>query len=108
MKGSQCIWLYAMRIPTTNLVFFVRQRPHRFVVKKQAMREKVIKLKAMDKNKQHIGLKMSSVETRTAHSQERFFPPLRSCYGIFGGPLIKHLCYLFPVAFKQLSVKSNL
>jgi len=32
------------------------------------MRDKVIKLKLMNKNKQHIGLKMSSVETRTAHS----------------------------------------
>ena len=33
------------------------------------MREKVIKLKIMNKNKRHIGLKMSSVETRTAHSR---------------------------------------
>jgi len=35
------------------------------------MREKVIKLKIMNKNKRHIGLKMSSVETRTAHSRDR-------------------------------------
>ena len=33
------------------------------------MREKVIKLKIMSKNKRHSDLKMSSVETRTAHSQ---------------------------------------
>ena len=35
------------------------------------MREKVIKLKIMNKNKRHIGLKMSSVKTRTAHSRDR-------------------------------------
>ena len=33
--------------------------------------EKVIKLKLINKNKQHIDLKMSSVETRTAHSRDR-------------------------------------
>jgi len=36
------------------------------------MREKVIKLKIISKNKRHIDLKMSSVETRTAHSRNRF------------------------------------
>ena len=36
------------------------------------MREKVIKMKLMNKNKQHIGLKMSSVKTRTAHSRDRW------------------------------------
>jgi hypothetical protein len=36
------------------------------------MREQVIKLKIMNKNKQHSGLKMSSVETRTAHSRNRW------------------------------------
>ena len=36
------------------------------------MREKVVKLKIMNKNKQHIGLKMSSVKTRTAHSRDRW------------------------------------
>ncbi len=36
------------------------------------MREKVIKLKIMSKNKQHSVLKMSSVETRTAHSRDRY------------------------------------
>jgi hypothetical protein len=35
------------------------------------MREKVINLKIMNKNKRHIGLEMSSVETRTAHSRDR-------------------------------------
>jgi hypothetical protein len=35
------------------------------------MREKVIKMKLMNKNKRHSGLKMSSVETRTAHSRDR-------------------------------------
>jgi hypothetical protein len=35
------------------------------------MREQVIKLKLMNKNKQHNGLKVSNVETRTAHSQDR-------------------------------------
>jgi len=35
------------------------------------MREKVVKLKIMDKNKRHIGLKMSSVKTRTANSRDR-------------------------------------
>ena len=35
------------------------------------MREKVVKMKIMNKNKQHIGLTMSSVETRTAHSRDR-------------------------------------
>ena len=35
------------------------------------MREKVAKMKVMSKNKQHSGLKMSSVETRTAHSRGR-------------------------------------
>jgi hypothetical protein len=35
------------------------------------MRDKVIKLKLMNKNIQHIGLKTSSVETRTAHSRDR-------------------------------------
>ena len=35
------------------------------------MREKVVKLKIMNKNKRHIGLKMSSIETRTAHSRDR-------------------------------------
>jgi hypothetical protein len=38
------------------------------------MREIVIKMKIMNKNKQHSGLKMSSVETRTAHSQGRTAP----------------------------------
>jgi len=33
------------------------------------MREQVIKLKLINKNKQHNGLKMYSVETRTAHSR---------------------------------------
>jgi len=33
------------------------------------MREKVIKMKLMNKNKRHSDLKMSSIETRTAHSQ---------------------------------------
>jgi len=28
-------------------------------------------MKLMNKNKRHIGLKMSSVETRTAHSRDR-------------------------------------
>jgi len=28
-------------------------------------------MKLMNKNKQHIGLKMSSIETRTAHSRAR-------------------------------------
>jgi hypothetical protein len=32
------------------------------------MRGKVV---IMNKNKQHIGLEMSSVETRTAHSRDR-------------------------------------
>jgi hypothetical protein len=36
------------------------------------MRAKVIKLKIMSKNKQYSGLKMSSVETRTAHSRDRW------------------------------------
>jgi hypothetical protein len=36
------------------------------------MREKVIKMKIMNKNKQHIGLKVSSVKTRTAHSRDRY------------------------------------
>jgi hypothetical protein len=36
------------------------------------MREKVIKLKLINKNKRYIGLKMSSVETRTAHSRDRW------------------------------------
>jgi hypothetical protein len=31
------------------------------------MRDEVIKIKLMNKNKRHSGLKMSSVETRTAH-----------------------------------------
>jgi hypothetical protein len=35
------------------------------------MREKVVKLKLMSKNKQHSGLKMSGVKTRTAHSPAR-------------------------------------
>jgi hypothetical protein len=35
------------------------------------MREKVIKFKIMNKNKQHSDLKMSSIETRTAHSRDR-------------------------------------
>jgi len=35
------------------------------------MRENTIKLKILNKNKQHIGLKTSSVETRTAHSRDR-------------------------------------
>jgi hypothetical protein len=35
------------------------------------MRDKVIKMKIMKKNNRHIGLKMSSVETRTAHIRER-------------------------------------
>jgi hypothetical protein len=35
------------------------------------MREKVQKMKIINKNKQHSGLKMSSVETRTAHSRDR-------------------------------------
>jgi len=35
------------------------------------MREKVVKMKLMSKNKQHSDLKMSSVETRTAHSRDR-------------------------------------
>jgi hypothetical protein len=33
------------------------------------MAGKVVKLKLMNKNKQHIGLKMSSVESHTTHSQ---------------------------------------
>jgi len=36
------------------------------------MREKVIKMKMMNKNKRHIGLKISSVEIRTAHSRDRY------------------------------------
>ncbi len=36
------------------------------------MREIVIKMKIMNKNKQYSGLKMSSVETRTAHSRDRW------------------------------------
>ena len=35
------------------------------------MRGKLIKMKIMNKNKQHIGLKMSSIKTRTAHSRDR-------------------------------------
>jgi hypothetical protein len=35
------------------------------------MRGKVIKKKLMNKNKQHIGLKISSVKPRTAHSRAR-------------------------------------
>ena len=35
------------------------------------MREKMIRFKIMNKNKQHIGLKMNSVKTRTAHSRDR-------------------------------------
>jgi hypothetical protein len=34
--------------------------------------EKVQKMKIMSKNKQYSGLKMSSVETRTAHSRARW------------------------------------
>jgi len=34
------------------------------------MREKVIKIKIMSKNKQHSGLKMSGIEARTAHSRD--------------------------------------
>ena len=36
------------------------------------MRKKVIKIKVMNKNKQYIGLKVSSVETSTAHSRDRW------------------------------------
>ena len=36
------------------------------------MRGKVIKKKLMNKNKQHIGLKMGSIKTRTAHSPDRY------------------------------------
>jgi hypothetical protein len=36
------------------------------------MREKVIKMKIINKNKQHIGLKMSSVKTRTSYSRDRW------------------------------------
>jgi hypothetical protein len=36
------------------------------------MLDKVIIIKVMNKNKQHSGLKMSSVETRTAHSRDRY------------------------------------
>ena len=36
------------------------------------MREKVIKMKLMNKNKQYNGLEMSSIETRTAHSCDRY------------------------------------
>jgi len=36
------------------------------------MRDEVIKIKLMNKNKRHSGLKMSSVETRTAHSRDRY------------------------------------
>jgi hypothetical protein len=32
---------------------------------------KVVKMKVMNKNKQHNDLKMSSVEIRTAHSRDR-------------------------------------
>ena len=35
------------------------------------MREKVIKLKMINKNKQHNSLKMSRVKIRTAHSRDR-------------------------------------
>ena len=35
------------------------------------MLAKVIKIKLMNKNKRHIGLKISSVKTRTAHSRDR-------------------------------------
>ena len=35
------------------------------------MREKVQKMKMMNKNKRHSGLKMSGVEIRTAHSRDR-------------------------------------
>ena len=35
------------------------------------MREKVIKIKTINKNRRHSGLKMSSVKTRTAHSRNR-------------------------------------
>jgi len=35
------------------------------------MREKVVKMKIMNKNKRHIGLKISIVETRPAHSRDR-------------------------------------
>jgi len=38
------------------------------------MRAKVIKMKIMNKNKRHIGLKMNSVKTRTAHSRDRSTP----------------------------------
>ena len=37
------------------------------------MREKVIKIKTISKNKQYIGLKVSSVEIRTAHSRDRSY-----------------------------------
>jgi hypothetical protein len=36
------------------------------------MREKVVELKIMNKNKGHSSLKMSSVKTRTAHSRDRW------------------------------------
>jgi len=36
------------------------------------MREKVVKLKLMNKNKQHSGLKMSSIKTRTTHNRDRW------------------------------------
>jgi hypothetical protein len=35
------------------------------------MRGKEVKMKLMNKNKQHIGLKISSVKPRTAHSRDR-------------------------------------
>ena len=38
------------------------------------MREKMIRFKIMNKNKQYSGLKMSSVKTRTAHSRDRYVP----------------------------------
>ena len=38
------------------------------------MRDKVIKMELMNKNKRHIDLKMSSVKTRTAHSRDRCMP----------------------------------
>ena len=36
------------------------------------MREQVIKLKIMNKNKQYSSLKISSDKTRTAHSPDRY------------------------------------
>jgi hypothetical protein len=36
------------------------------------MQAKVLKMKLMSKNKQHSGLKMISVKTRTTHSRDRW------------------------------------